>query len=393
MVAVSRSTRDRFLSRTRTVILAVTNDCNMACSYCYQDSRFVPSTGTARLLPAETAQAALSHVIRATSARRVSVTFHGGEPTLAPPEWYREVIGPVSRLAARSGKSLRYLMQSNGQLIDDSWASCFRALGINVGISTDGPAELSLPCRTGAENAARAVRVLQSHGLRPGAIVVATPRNLPVMREVMAYLADLHIGGFHILPWLASGRFHGSSDAAYRQMLLAGYIQVAETLLAHPEYPVETRLALYVSRFVGKPGISIKATNCQSLRKPCGRQLIYVDETGGIYPCQSLHSDALRLGRATANGIAPRARAALQAPNPMADRLRIRCALCAAGRICTHGCTADDGTEAGQWRCELAQGLYDYFHSNPSRAARLHDILSTSRNNSRQARVCQDQRA
>ncbi len=303
VVAVNCSTRCRFLSRTRTVILAVTNDCNMACSYCYQDSRFVPRGGKARLLPAEVARAALSDIVRTTSSRRVGVIFHGGEPTLAPQDWYREVVAPVSRLAARSGKSLQFHMQSNGQLIDDSWASCFRALAINVGISMDGPAEVSLPYRAGSENAARAVRVMQAHGLRPGAIVVATPRNLPVIGGVMSYLADLQLDGFHLLPWLAFGRFHDASDAAYRQMLLAGYIQVAETLLAHPAYPVEARLALYVSRFVGKPAISINATGCQSLRKPCGRQLVYLDETGGIYPCQSLHSDALQFGRATAKGI------------------------------------------------------------------------------------------
>lgn len=390
MVAVNRSTRCRFLSRTRTVILAVTNDCNMACSYCYQDSRLIPRGGKARLLPAEVARAALSDIVRTTSSRRVGVIFHGGEPTLAPQEWYREVIAPVSRLAARSGKSLQFHMQSNGQLIDDSWASCFRALAINVGISTDGPAEVSLPYRAGSENAARAVRVMQAYGLRPGAIVVATPRNLPVIGDVMSYLADLQLDGFHLLPWLAFGRSHDASDAAYRQMLLAGYIQVAETLLANPGYPVEARLALYVSRFVGKPTSSIKATGCQSLRKPCGRQLIYLDETGGIYPCQSLHSDALEFGRATANGIRSCTRPVLPEASPMAERHRIRCALCAAGRICTYGCAADDGSEAGQWRCELAQGLYEYFLANTSRAARLHDILSESRNY-RRTRVCKDQ--
>ena len=198
MVAVNRSTRCRFLSRTRTVILAVTNDCNMACSYCYQDSRFVPRGGKVRLLPAEVARAALSDVIRATSSRRVGVIFHGGEPTLAPQEWYREVVAPVSRLAARSGKSLQFHMQSNGQLIDDSWASCFRALAINVGISTDGPAEVSLPYRAGSENAARAVRVMQAHGLRPGAIVVATPRNLPVIAR------RYELSGRSSLRWFSS---------------------------------------------------------------------------------------------------------------------------------------------------------------------------------------------
>jgi radical SAM protein with 4Fe4S-binding SPASM domain len=281
-------------------------------------------------------------------------------------------------------------MQSNGLLIDDSWASLFRTFGINVGISTDGPANVSLPYRAGDGKVARAVRIMQAHGLRPGAIVVATPHNLPVMRDVMSYLADLQMGGFHILPLLACGRFQGLSDAAYRQMLVAGYIQVAETLLARPNYPVETRLALYVSRFVGKPAISINETGCQSIRKPCGRQLIYVDEIGGIYPCQSLHSEALRFGQATAEGIALCPRASLPKTSPLAGCEEIRCALCAANKICTYGCTADNGTEAGQWRCELAQGLYDYLQSDTRRTARLHNILSGSRSDGQPAPVYQD---
>lgn len=379
---IDASTHYQFLTNTRTIILGVTNDCNISCTYCCQDARFIPPGKMAKLLPAEVARVAIEDIIRIASSPWITIIFEGGEPTLAPIEWYKQVIIPTSRLALKLSKSLKFYMQSNGLLIDDSWASFFETYGIKVGLSIDGPPELSLPFRPVNENLAQTIQTLQAHGLRTGAIVVATPRNLPSMPDVISYLADLNIDGFHLLPLTNSGRFKGSSKVTSQKMILDGYIQIAETLLAHPDYPAEARLALYVSRYVGKPSIAINAIGCQSIMKPCGKQLIYLDEKGDIYPCQSLHSESYKFGHATEKGIEICSKPDLpEAGSLAANQNRIRCALCAANKICTFGCTADDIYGVGQWRCELAQGLYDYFRENSNSARKLYNILFGSQKN------------
>jgi uncharacterized protein len=348
----------------------------MACSYCSQDAQLVRQKQTPQLLPSSIASTALTEIIARTCSGFVGVIFHGGEPTLAPQEWYREILDRALATAAGFGKSLDFSIQSNGQLIDDSWARFFRDYAFTVGISTDGPPSVSLPFRHGTARAARAIQTLQANGVKPGVLVVGTPRNLPVMDEVVAYLSSLRIRGFHIVPLHETGRCHGLSDATYREMLLAGYIRVAETLLAHPNFPVESRLGMYVSRFVDNPTIPVTGNGCQSVHKPCGKELVFVDETGGIYPCKSFHREEVRLGSATAEGILPGNPTALPQRSALLDSDRVRCALCAASKICSFGCAGEDRCNGGLWRCELAQGLFEYFQSDPERAVQLHRILN-----------------
>ncbi len=124
------------------VTFKVAARCNLNCSYCYV---FNKGDTTWRQRPARMSQAVFEAGIARlresclrSGRREVSVTLHGGEPTL---------IGPVCARAffeaARSGMEgvadVRLVIQTNGTRLTREWVRLFGEHRVDVGVSMDGP--------------------------------------------------------------------------------------------------------------------------------------------------------------------------------------------------------------------------------------------------------------
>jgi len=127
------------------VILKVTQKCNLDCTYCYVYHRGDESW---RTRPAFIS----NHVIDALGDRIVEqvrkynieefvVELHGGEPLLLGKKRFEEL---VSRLSARcDGVRLRFIMQTNGLLLDSRWLEILDRNCVTFGVSLDGPPEVA----------------------------------------------------------------------------------------------------------------------------------------------------------------------------------------------------------------------------------------------------------
>lgn len=157
--------------------------CQAQCEYC-----FGPNRG-ATMAP-ETFDAALEWIAATTApGERVEVTFHGGEPLLAGHAWYARNL-PLLR--ARFGSRLALHVQSNLWLLDDAYCELFKAHGVAVGTSLDGPAAINDGQR-GAGYFARAmagVARARRHGLTPGVVCTFTRLSAPHYREVCDFFAE-----------------------------------------------------------------------------------------------------------------------------------------------------------------------------------------------------------
>ena len=73
-----------------------------------------------------------------TKQRRLQIVFHGGEPSLVRVEkferWCQKIRG-----AQTAATDFELYFQTNGTLLDASWAQVFLKYGISIGISLDGP--------------------------------------------------------------------------------------------------------------------------------------------------------------------------------------------------------------------------------------------------------------
>jgi uncharacterized protein len=71
------------------------------------------------------------------NTKNISIVFHGGEPLLAEKDFYRVAISILR--SELTGIDVDFQLQSNGTLLDEEWIELFNELGIQVGISIDGP--------------------------------------------------------------------------------------------------------------------------------------------------------------------------------------------------------------------------------------------------------------
>lgn len=124
-----------------TIILKVASRCNLACTYCYEYAAGDNSwRNKPRLLSFDLAQALGKRIQEYTdctnSPDSINVVLHGGEPLLAGQVIFSQIVEAIAQ-SAGSGR-VRFHVQTNGILLDESWASLLGRLNVKVGVSLDG---------------------------------------------------------------------------------------------------------------------------------------------------------------------------------------------------------------------------------------------------------------
>jgi uncharacterized protein len=137
-VASRQSQPEPYLS----LILKVTERCNLACPYCYF---FFGGDESYKEHPPFMDEATLDHVLafildaRAKHGfRHVRIGIHGGEPLLMKKERFASMCRQF-RAALGNDPALTLGVQTNGVLVDEEWVDIFSEFRVRVGVSVDGP--------------------------------------------------------------------------------------------------------------------------------------------------------------------------------------------------------------------------------------------------------------
>ena len=183
--------------QTRLLILQPTPFCNIACDYCYlpdRDSKARMSLATVRAAARRLREDGLL-------GAQLTVVWHAGEPLAMPVAFYVEAFAVI---AAEIGAhcEVSHAIQTNATLIDDAWCALFKAHGVRIGVSVDGPAELHdrhRRTRTGKgtfEAVLRGMARLRAHGIAFHAIAVVTAATFA---HVDAFVDFFEAQGVHDL--------------------------------------------------------------------------------------------------------------------------------------------------------------------------------------------------
>jgi uncharacterized protein len=170
----------------RELILWVTTDCNMKCSYCYASGG-----DTKHYMDWETARAAVD--IIGSLPENYVIQFAGGEPLLN-----MKLIEQV--VDYTSGMDVSCQLQTNGTLITHSIAEYLKRMQIAVGVSLDGIPDVNdrlrrYPDGRGtAFDVLKGIQTLGEAGIRTGCTCVITEENigrLPEMVDLLSYLGNV----------------------------------------------------------------------------------------------------------------------------------------------------------------------------------------------------------
>lgn len=183
---------DPRLARVGSVIVKLTNRCNIRCAYCYEN---IVAGGDHMALA--TYERLVRSVLRSTSENRVIFIWHGGEPTLLPTQWFERAIAFTRETAEAVGKRAVISIQTNLIKVADEKLQLFAEAGIRLGVSLDDPANLPLSQRPLASLVLKNYRRAKSLGVGVGILSTINTSNYAVMGDFCRWLhKDLSVDHF-----------------------------------------------------------------------------------------------------------------------------------------------------------------------------------------------------
>jgi uncharacterized protein len=127
----------------QTVVMNVTNQCNLSCEYCYEygEDRIASSEGKTRFMTEETARQTVDFLLDSSAGRRaVHLTFFGGE-TLLNFKVVKATIEYATAKAAQAGKYIDFSMTTNATMLNEEIINFLAENNVGVTVSIDGPKE------------------------------------------------------------------------------------------------------------------------------------------------------------------------------------------------------------------------------------------------------------
>jgi uncharacterized protein len=191
-----------------TLILKATERCNSNCYYC--DVVAKQGRGDSMSLEVlEQVYIRTNEYLERNAAEHVELVWHGGEPLLLGPGFYRRAFELQQELCCRTQSRIHHSVQTNLTCFTEAFVEVFRLLGIrSVGTSYDPEPHMRGPGRerdTDAYNRMflRAVALLERQGFGWGVIYVVTRRSLERPADVFYFLTNLRLsGGVNLNPVL-----------------------------------------------------------------------------------------------------------------------------------------------------------------------------------------------
>ena len=233
-----------------TMVLNVTNQCNLACTYCYEYSadKIVDTENgkQPKFMTEETAREAVEFMLRESGTSPMAyLTFFGGETLMNFPVLKRTVAYARAR-AAEVGKAVQFSLTTNATLLVPEIIDFLADNDIGVTISIDGPPEIQDKFRvfSGGRGsydvvAPKVKALLARHRTRPiGARVTLAAGTVSVKKIFRHLTDDLGFSEVGFAPaTTAATRDYAIPDQGFDE-LLAQFSELADEFL---EYSVANR--------------------------------------------------------------------------------------------------------------------------------------------------------
>ena len=332
---LTKGSIDRYLNG---IVLKVTRDCNLRCAYCYASG----GVDSAVLSP-DLALRLLDEASELTPFP-IGVYLHGGEPLLAS-DFLRVFVPQIARRDYYS--RIRLGIQTNGTVIDDSWATFFSTWNLKVGVSLDAVSEDGNALR-GVDCIAdtfEGLEILDRYGIPYSIASVVTKQNITSLCSLFDFARAHSVNTVVLNNLVPRGYGAGLVDIMpTADELFHAMKEVLSWILSnnqeHPSMRVYERNLSFLIRNILHP--TRKAYMC--LSSPCGAgtQHVALDVDGTTYICDVfVGDDNFALGNLQSDSLKD------MLSTPLTKRFRNRtvdtidkCVDCCLRPYCSGGCPA-----------------------------------------------------
>jgi uncharacterized protein len=188
----------------QSIVLNITNQCNLSCSYCYEfgEDKIATPEGKKKFMDWETARQSVDYLFAESGNRpSVHITFFGGETLMNFP-LMKQVVSYARQEAAHLGRNVEFSLTTNATLLSSTIIEFLTSNNIGVTVSMDGTREMQDTFRIFSNGKGsydiirpKVEELISKHRSRPvGARVTMTSAAMDV-RKIYQHLK--HELGFH----------------------------------------------------------------------------------------------------------------------------------------------------------------------------------------------------
>jgi len=343
--------------------------CNLDCGYCYylkKKDLFAP--GEAFKMRPEVLEAYVASFIASSPGPVVHFGWHGGEPTLAGIDFYRQVLELQHRHLPAGWRCVNNL-QTNGTLLDERWCAFLAEHNFAVGISIDGPARLHDAYRAdrrGRPTHARTMRglgLLRAAGVDPDVLCTLNAANAAEPVEAYRFFLDNGVRWLQFLPVVERLEGGGVSKRSVAPQAMGEFLcGVFDEWVRHDigRIGVQNFLECFLVASGRPPNICVMSPTCG--------QVLAMEHDGSVYACDHFVDSAHRLGNVTRDGLGTLVELPQQIAFGQAKQTELPecCRRCHVRRFCNGGCPKDrfaisPGGEAGlNYLCAGYELFYEH---------------------------------
>lgn len=281
------STFSNIYKNINEIHLEVTNCCNLACRYCYVNTKNKQKINDADHMDIQIAKDIVKRVAENTVASNIKVVFHGGEPLLLKSEWYENIFSYIRELCSTSNKKILICMQTNLTLLDDDIINLMKEHNVVVSTSIDGPEGIHNTYRSLFTSTIENISRIKEIGLSVGVIVGFGFHNFDKVNEVIAVLSELSIKRFlaNVVYSMGRGKNLPCLDSERRFKV---YKDLTDHILkTRGKEIIEEHTILRINRFVNPPTKNelLRDLSCSTPFCHAGIRMLMFKPNGDIYPC------------------------------------------------------------------------------------------------------------
>ncbi len=248
----------------RSVVLTITNRCNLSCTYCYETHK--DNTD----MSFDTAIDIINREIDSDCDRPIEFNFHGGDPFMNF-SLMKEICEYA--WAKSTDKGFRFCACTNGSILTQEMESWLieNKDRISIGISMDGTPKMNYVNR-GYRFTSDRLKFFKDNYPDQVIKLTVSPQSIGNIAEGVIWI---HEQGLNLLMSIAQGI---EWDVALADIYAIELIKVADYYIENPEVDVMYNFKRSLSSIVNK----------EPVKRACaaGKNVVTYDVNGNKYPCQ-----------------------------------------------------------------------------------------------------------
>lgn len=370
----NRISNQSLLSNLGIIYIEVTNKCNLACKYCYAIQRYQK----ANRMTIELFKQIVDFVAQYSKQNKISIIFHGGEPLLASPIFFKDCIKYANYRFQEGGKIVDYGIQSNLVLINDEIIDILQSNKVEVSTSIDGPSEVHNKARADWEKTKNNFIKLKESGIKVNFISVCSQHNKNHVEELYQMAKELNTSSLQLN--IASSTQLIDPKSPYPPLSASDILNVfKDCIRCSIKYGiVERKLKLMIKHFLSPTNERLKQLYCDSPFCHAGINMLVFTPDGKIYACSPAVPLSFSIGDYSLGVIDKEIKVAhfektLIKFHSKGNKYSTQCVKCEASKICDFGCPAFDRIDpiTAENHCLATQSLFDIFKKMPQEELEL----------------------